>query len=103
MNEEKNEETNIESIKAEENKSDELVLKNAKSTKAEVEVPEEKEEICRVLYTTLTKIAIDFKGFGIEVPITEDIKTDSNLKEIKIYYTSDIGQADFKHYLKAKE
>ena len=62
----------------------------------------EKEETCKVLTIATTKIAVDFKGYGIEIPITEDIEIDANTKEIKVFYTSDIGKADFKYHLKVE-
>ena len=61
----------------------------------------EKEETCKVLTIATTKIAVDFKGYGIEIPITEDIEI-GDIKEIKVFYTSDIGKADFKYHLKVE-
>lgn len=63
----------------------------------------EKEETCKILYINSLKMAINFKGFGIEISLEPNIEIDKNLKEIKVYYTSDIGKPDFKYYLKIED
>lgn len=63
----------------------------------------EKEETCKILFIGSTKISVNFKGYGIEIPLESNIEIDNNLKEIKVYYIGDIGQPDFKYYIKVEE
>jgi len=90
----------------EENKLDtseikEAIIQPIIKEKTAIPIIIEKEEICKILSMATNKISVDFKGFGIEIPITEDIEID-NQKEVKVFYTSNIGKADFKYHLKVK-
>lgn len=77
------------------NDNDSQVSKEFNVTENKNEI---KTQICSILYIAKKYIAVDFKGFGIQVDL-DGIKIDENAKEIEVQYQSEIGKADFKFWV----
>jgi hypothetical protein len=78
------------------NDNDSQLNKNSNITKNKDEI---KTQICPISYIAKRYIAVDFKGFGIQVNL-DGIKIDENAKKIELEYQSDIGSPQFKFWIK---
>lgn len=83
---------------------DEKILKKeTKNTKEKLKIKdsnikvqtEPKIEKCLVLYINNQGIAVLFHDEGIMIKLNNDIKIDSSIKIIDVYYTGTYGKSDF--------
>jgi hypothetical protein len=75
------------------------IKSNGDILKEVVEVKDDyKIEQCKVFFIKNNLIAIDFKGYGIQINI-KDLNMDLIDKFIEVKYTSDIGKPDFHYWI----
>jgi hypothetical protein len=55
-----------------------------------IDTIETKTKVCKIIFTNNAFTAVDFNGYGLEIPCV-----DKDAKEVEVKYTGDIGQLDF--------